>query len=185
MPVQVGKRYRTKQRRQRWSIYVAATALSFVTFAVGMVVTNSQVASASVRPLASITTVPTSTCALGQCGTGALASVRRHSRCFSPGWSFGKLRAFVAVLVRKRHRDFTWERIPGRVFLRLTIPLACTTPAWRARDRPRHLVERNAPASAGVFFGGNGHALLRWDQPTKQDVASAFRGTASRLEISC
>ena len=58
VPIQVGKRYRARRRLQSWSIYVIAAGVSIVTFAVGMVVTNSPVASASVKQLASIANIP-------------------------------------------------------------------------------------------------------------------------------
>ena len=58
MPIQVGKRYRAKRRRQRHSIYPLAAAVLVATFAVGIVVTNDPIASASMTQLASIASIP-------------------------------------------------------------------------------------------------------------------------------
>ena len=59
VPIQVGKRYRAKRRRQRHSIYPLAAAVLVATFAVGIVVTNDPIASASMTQLAStIASIP-------------------------------------------------------------------------------------------------------------------------------
>ena len=58
MPIQAGKRYRAKRRRQRHSIYPLAAAVLVATFAVGIVVTNDPIASASMTQLASIASIP-------------------------------------------------------------------------------------------------------------------------------
>ena len=58
MPIQVGKRYWVKRRRQRHSIYPLAAAVLVATFAVGIVVTNDPIASASMTQLASIASIP-------------------------------------------------------------------------------------------------------------------------------
>ena len=58
VPIQVGKRYRAKRRRQRHSIYPLAAAVLVATFAVGIVVTNDPIGSASMTQLASIASIP-------------------------------------------------------------------------------------------------------------------------------
>lgn len=57
VPITVGKRYRARRRRGAWTIYAIAAGVSILTFAIGMIVTNSPVASASVKQLAWIANI--------------------------------------------------------------------------------------------------------------------------------